>query len=148
MTMHFQKEKLSTCQKEMEPLFLRQYEENEDGEFGLDPDYETYLRLEELDILHIYTVRDGETLVGYLVLIVHEMLHHKGIKYALSDIIYVAPEYRNSRIAAELITMAKYDLQDMGVKRFIMAMKVRQEFRRLLSKLGFHPEEELWEIKL
>lgn len=142
----YNKEKMVTCVSEMKPLFLEQYIENEGGEmFTLNPDYERYQLLEDMDVLHTYVARDDDEIIGYLVVMAQEHLHHKGIKYAISDLIYVAPEHRKSMVAYNMIMIAEEDLKQLGVKRLVIAMKIKQQFRELLSSAGFMPSEELWE---
>ena len=145
---HFDKNTLKTCKESLEPLFLDQYKENEDGQWGLDPDYERYFALEDHGIVHLYVARDEDKPIGYMIVLVQDHLHHRGIKYAVADIFYVTPEYRRSMIAYNLIETVENDLREMGVKRFLIAMKLRHQFRKLLTLCGFYPEEELWEKSL
>lgn len=143
------KESYKACQSELEPLFLEQYAENEpDLGYELDPDYERYVELDDLGWIHTYVARDKGTIVGYLVIVLDWHFHHMTKMYAHSDIIYVHPEYRGGSVARELIKTAGKNLKERGIDRFVITMKIKQQFRSLLAGLDFQPSEELWERKL
>ena len=145
----YQVEPMSTCLDEMKPLLYASWVELEDGEYELDPDYEGYQSLEDLGLLRIFTARSASgKLVGYMLIMINNHMHHKTVKYAMSDLIYVTPEYRDGKAAVGLIEYAKKNLKTDGVKRLIIVMKVEHKFKKLLRYLSFRPIEQLWEIKL
>src|SRR5262245_23443365 len=69
----------------------------------LDPDFSLYLAAEAAGNLRCYTARMDSLLVGYSVFMVRRNLHYRSSLQAIQDILFVAPEYRKSRIGVRLI---------------------------------------------
>ena len=78
------------------PLLLLHYRSVahfKDIEFS--PDYETYLKMDELGMLRIYTARDSDkNMLGYAVFFVRKNMHYKESLQAVQDILFIHPEAR------------------------------------------------------
>lgn len=82
----------------------------------LDPEWATYETLEKSGMLVIYTVRtDNEKLVGYAVFIMRKHLHYRGHSWALNDIVFVHPDYRDGRVGRNLVRFWEKDLKARGI---------------------------------
>jgi len=82
----------------------------------LDPEWPMYEALEKSQRLFIYTVRtDNGKLVGYAVFLLRNHLHYKKHIWALNDIVFVHPDYRDGRIGRRLVQFWEQDLKARGV---------------------------------
>jgi len=82
----------------------------------LDPEWPMYEALEKSQRLFIYTVRtDNGKLVGYAVFLLRNHLHYKKHIWALNDIVFVHPDYRDGRIGRRLVQFWEHDLKARGV---------------------------------
>ncbi|NVN11628.1 GNAT family N-acetyltransferase [Nguyenibacter vanlangensis] len=90
----------------------------------LDPDLETYARLEQAGALHVLTMREGRVLAGYLVALVWPHLHHRGTSHAFFDLYYVRPAYRRWTAGIRLFREAERTLAARGVRRMIAGTKI------------------------
>ncbi len=66
-----------------------------DRDFTIEPDFDCYMRLSEAKNLIVVTVRDDSKLVGFMAGFMHTALHHKHIRCAIGDTIYIEPEFRS-----------------------------------------------------
>lgn len=82
----------------------------------LAPNWLAYQQMEDAKALVIYTVRNEENqLVGYAVFFMRHHIHYKDHIWALNDIVWVHPDYRDGRIGRNLINFWEQDLQSRGV---------------------------------
>lgn len=147
----FQVEKFSDCYLEAIPLLIQHYEEVATHKKGkpLDPDHGRYQMLENEGMLRIFTARDDGKLVGYFVSMVMPHLHYSSTIYAMNDILYIDPAYRGTTLAYRMFKGAMKDLKEnTNTAIVIIHMKVKHQFRGLLTKLGFEQTEENWEVQL
>lgn len=141
-----QLEKFGDCIEDIASKFVAQWEETEmyKDSMPLDPDWEQYAHLAHLGMLQMFVARDDEEAVGYALFMVTNHLHHKDVKVASSDIIYLDPEYRHSSVAFDLLEYSKNSLQEDGVSVLLLNMKSKVPFDSLASKLGYHLEEHMY----
>lgn len=136
----YQKEKLIGILDVMMPMLEKHWDEvagNKD-KIKLDPDYNTYLKMESEGYLHVYTARDEGRLIGYSIFIVTYHLHYQTVKYANNDIIYIEPGYRKSEVGAGLIAQAEQGLMyDEGVDVIMMSMKAKKPFEKTMTRQGY-----------
>jgi GNAT superfamily N-acetyltransferase len=82
----------------------------------LDPDWVAYDSLSKAGMLAIYTVRtEEEKLVGYAVFVLRKHTHYKGHSWAMNDIVFVHPDYRDGRIGRRLAKFWEQDLKNRGI---------------------------------
>ena len=134
----YQTESFSKCLEEMKSLFIEHYNEigNKPDKIKLDPDYDIYQKLEELNLIHLVTVRKDGNIVGYYLSVLSPLLHFKQILNAHNDAIYVQKEHRKGSIGYRLIKYAFEDLKTIGVNMVTIHTKVKQPFDKLCLKLG------------
>jgi Aspartyl/Asparaginyl beta-hydroxylase/Acetyltransferase (GNAT) family len=121
---------------DMTPLHYQEIARNQDV-IPLDPNWEQYLRLEQADILHVYTVRDGQKLVGYHIALIGGHLHYKSTKHAMTDIYFILKEYRNNGIGFEFFKRVEGDLKSLDVVKIATACKLHQNHTQLFLALGY-----------
>jgi hypothetical protein len=115
--MKFAKEKLSEILPEMLPLLESNHEEITGPRYQipLEPNFELYLKLAELNIIHVFTVRENTELLGYALFFVQAPLHYKNKLWALADIIYLHPKARGKFTAIKLLRFCEIELQKLKV---------------------------------
>ena len=140
-----QVEKFADIMDELPWLFARQYGDLVLDKDGLreDPDYQRYLGLEELGVLHCLTARYNGILIGYFFNMVVFHLHHKGIKTCSSDLIYVLPNHRKgSGVGLELLKRGITEMKKLGVGKMYVVAKTGTKLGTLLKHIGFRAIEE------
>jgi GNAT superfamily N-acetyltransferase len=82
----------------------------------LAPLWTSYEALDKSKNMIVYTVRaEEEKLVGYAVFFIRNHLHYKDHLFALNDIIWVHPDYRDGKIGSNLGEFWENDLKSRGV---------------------------------
>ena len=105
--------------------------------YGLEMDWDTYAKLEELGMLKIFTARDGSTLVGYLWVIVSPNIHSKGNYTACDDGLFVASSHRGKSVAVKLIKFVEKCLREDGLKTFHLVGTAEKPIDSLVERLGY-----------
>jgi len=138
--MKFQEEIFTDLQDEVYDLLQIHYKEVAHYlDIPLEPDWETYKKLESIGNLATYTVRDfSNTLIGYSVFFLRHNIHYKSSYQAVQDIIYVDPNYRKSGIGSELIEYCDQMLADKGVQVVYHHVKQSKNFGpKILEPQGY-----------
>jgi len=106
----------------------------------LATDWDQYRQMESCGLLRIFTVRDDGDLVGYDIFIVGPHRHAMGSCVAISDAVYVKPEYRGF---TAVLLMKKSDkaLIDSGVNCIVRNSQTNTKVQSLLQKMGYTPSE-------
>jgi len=137
--MNYQIESIKDLKNEIQPLIEKHWEEialNQD-KVKLNPDWNTYYKIEDLGMLRCYTARVDSTLVGYFCVIVNKHLHYADTSMAMCDVLYIAPARRRGRAGIGLIKFAERNLSAGGTSVLYMNTKDHAPFDNLLIKLGF-----------
>lgn len=136
-------EPLEDILEELKPLLEEHYEEVAmyKDRVKLDPDYEKYLTLSELGILHCVTVRDKGVLIGYFITFIQPHLHYQETLYGVNDILFLEPSYRGSDVAVKLFMFAEERLRDEGVDVLVLHMKTSLPFEGLAKFLHYDKAE-------
>jgi len=139
----FQEEPLVDCLEEMKPLLSEHWDEIalHKDKIKLNPDYDKYLLLDSLGMLHVVTARDGDLLVGYFISFLQPHMHYKDHTFAMNDILYIHPEYRKGSAGYKLFKYAEKSLKEIGVHVLMIHAKVKNDFKPLMDKLGFNRVE-------
>ena len=142
----YQQEFLETCVDDIQELIRLHWEEiaTSKDKIKLNPDYDAYERLEQANILKIFTARDDGKLVGYFVVIVGVNLHYKDHLFAENDIIYLHKDYRKGFTGIKLIKFVEKYLKQDGVSVLKLNTKVHQPFDQLMSYLKFDLVERVY----
>lgn len=104
----------------------------------LKPDVNRYKQMQELGIIkNIVAYVDGE-IVGYSVLIIMPHLHYMDDKYAMVDVIYVDPAYRNSSIGVRLIDKSEELAKREGSSLILHHVKPHhQTLGKIIARKGY-----------
>jgi len=144
--MKYQQEFLDQVENDILVLIDLHYKEIalNQSKVKLNPDWDVYRSLEEQGKLKIFTARDGETLVGYFVVVVGVNMHYKDHTFACNDIIFMHKDYRKGFAGIKLIKFAKKCLTEDGVSVLTINTKVHQPFDKVLERLGFNLIERVY----
>jgi hypothetical protein len=135
-----QVEKFSDIMVELPELFSEQYSELVVDKDGLtdDADYQRYVGLEKLQVLHCITARHNGKLIGYFFNMVVYHLQHRGMKTSMSDLIYILPEYRKGTgVGLSLLRAGVTEMRKLGVKKMYVTAKINTALGVVLNKLKF-----------
>lgn len=137
--MNFRRERAHDVFEEMKPLFQKHWEEiSFYKDIPLDPDFSTYLKMEDAGVLRVFTAREDDgTLVGYQVYFIKHNLHYKSSLQALQDIIFIDPSKRGM-FGAKFIFWAEEQLKSYGVQLVCQHLKVATpKTIELFKRLGY-----------
>lgn len=133
----FQREPLSIeLLDEMLPLLVKHYKEIAHyQDIPLEPDYDSYIRMEEMDMVRAYTARDEGGLIGYAVFLVRSNIHYKSSKQAVQDVLYIDPSKRG--FGYKFIMWCDLQLKADAVQVVYHHAKTEHNFGPLLEKQGY-----------
>lgn len=141
----YQEEAYSKCLPELMALYPEHYDElSVTKVFELEPNYEVYKQLEQLNILKLITCRDDNKLLGYILFIVTPHLHYKSCITAVEDIYFLKKEYRKGRVGIRMFQFAEKFLKEIKVNRIIYGTKVHLDNSKLFEYLGYSFFEKLY----
>lgn len=142
---------------EIRPLAQKCWEESTDfkaescafyGErdFQIEPDFDTYTRLSNSQLLTVITLRAQEQLVGYLTGFMHKALHHKHIQCAVVDSVYIEPRYRTyGPVVAERF---EKDMRSKGVQIISWPVHTNGPIYQVLKARGYVGDDVVMEKRL
>ncbi len=139
----YQVETLEDFRDEIQPLLESHCDEvhHFKDDIPLSVDWEKYQALDKAGILHSVIVRDEGKLIGYFISFINTNMHYKEHSYAVNDILYVEPEYRNSSVAYNMFKYAEKCYKELGVSVFTVHMKKSKTFETLCSAVGLEEIE-------
>lgn len=106
----------------------------------LDPDIETYVKLEDAGKLLSLGVFDYEELIGYSVNIVTRNLHYD-LLTCQNDVLYLAPEHRLGPLGLRLIRDTERHAREVGAKIMLWHAKQATALDGLLPRLDYQVQE-------
>ena len=134
----FQEETLEQIHdKELEDMLELHTEELSKFSVSLNPDWERYQQIEDIDALHIVTARDNEKLIGYYVSIITTHHHYKDALIAENDVHYILPKYRKGWLGYKFLKRAIQFLKDRNVDIILHTMKADHSYLPITKRLGF-----------
>jgi len=135
----YQEESAQDCLEEIKPLIEMHWEEIAlyKDKIKLNPDFDKYLLLDSMGMLHILTARDDDKLIGYFISFIQPSMHYKESVFATNDILYIDPTYRKGSVGYKLFKKAEKSLKEIGVDVIIIHAKVNNDFKPLMDKLGY-----------
>jgi hypothetical protein len=136
-------EPLAGFLEELKPILARHTAEVDDYLRGngtmLNPEYDEYLELDAAGVIQCVVARDNkQKIAGYVLYIIADHNHYKGVKFGTCDMIYVSPFHRKTGVAIDMITFAEYNF---GCDYMTLADKVGHEFPGLIKAVGYTPLE-------
>lgn len=127
-------EALDSCLPDISGL-LESHHREVGERFDLDPDIQTYRALETS--LRIYTARREGLLIGYATFIVCATnLHHKGLRSAANDSLYIMPSCRGFT-GSLLMAYAEAQLKAEGIKVVTIHVPKVNDWTPLAIKWGY-----------
>ena len=143
----YKQEFLNSVKNDIHSLLELDWKEIEHNKtnFPLDPDWDMYHKLEELNILRIFTCRDGDRLVGYFVPHIIPNIHSRGNIIAVAEIIYVLEEYRSGMTGYKLFKFAEKCIKEDGVKILHVTTTEKNPIDPMMKRLGYSKVETKFE---
>lgn len=123
--------------EEVKPLLEKHWDEiSHFKDIPLDPDYDLYLKMQQLKMIHCYSMRQPNgALSGYAVYFVRPNMHYKQCLTATEDIIFVDPEKRGYGMF--FISWCDEQLKKLGVQVVTHHIKVAFDWSRSLMRKGY-----------
>ena len=100
------------------------------------------------DQLLVIVARRGSELVGFLLYIIANSPHHKGLTFAECDSIVTSRHVRGQGVGSGLVDYALPVLIALGVDRVIHRYRRVYDTTPLFEKLGFKAEETVYTKRL
>ena len=111
----------------------------------LNVDKERYLAANAAGIARAYTMRDDDgTLVGYAGVILNKHLHYKDDVFAMVDVLYIEPEYRNGLSAVKFMKWVEANIKEIGVSVMTYHIKSFHDYPAIFERLGFEKIEYIY----
>lgn len=110
----------------------------------LDPDYNAYLNAAEAGYAVVYTAREGEKLIGYILYWVN--IHpHYSILIATQDVLFLHKDYRKGRTGIKLLKYSEKKLkEDYDIKVIVQHTKKIKALDSLFNYLGYSEAEAVY----
>jgi len=146
MSISIQIEDWRFVQPDLAVLCIRHWEEiahNKDL-IALEPDWDRYQLMSDAGMLSVTAARNDSELIGYQVYIINNHLHYKSSKTALSDILYLAPEYRQGTLGIRIMKTAEEELKRLGVQRVMQNVKLANDWGVILERMDYKPFERIY----
>lgn len=125
---------------EAKPLLVEHHKELAlyQGDIPLDPDYEFFARADDIGAAITIVGRTaGGTLVGYALYFIKEHHHYRGHRWAVSDLFWLAPEYRRFGNGKALFKAIEVELKAAGAVVMHTTLKVSNPAAKyLLESMG------------
>jgi len=148
--MDFAIENLAKVRREIEPLLEEHWKEialNKEI-IKLNPDWDGYARLDNVNALRIYTARKDDKLMGYFVVIVSKSLHYRDHLFANNDIIFLTKAASKGLTGVKLIKFAIDSLAAESITKLHINTKAHQPFDAILERLNFEEIERVYSLVL
>jgi len=134
----YKEENLKDFLEEVKPILESHYDElSVTKSFKLNPNYEHYFKLQEMNMLFCMTCRLENELIGYIAFFLYPHMHYYDCLTAMEDLYYVQKEHRQGRVGLKLFTESEKILKNKGVNRIILSCKTHQDHTKLFEHLGY-----------
>jgi GNAT superfamily N-acetyltransferase len=137
----FASERVAAVWGEVLPLLAQHWVEvSNERDFPFLPDAEFYCKADESGLLRSFTVRDkARTLIGYAVYFVTVHQHHKQIRWAQQDGIFIRKDRRG--FGSRFISWCDDQLKQEGVRLISRHVKAGHDFSPALKRLGYEIDD-------
>ena len=139
----FQREPLRAVIDDVQPLLQLHYEEvalHRDV-IKLNPRWDQYFLLEQIESFAVYTARDDGALVGYNAFFVNHHMHYEDLVVAHNDVLFLHPASRRGTTALCFIDYTEQALQALGARKVGYHIKLAHDWRPILHRRGYQDEE-------
>ena len=107
----------------------------------LDPNFRAYQQADQDGTVVMFALRDGGALVGYNTFWIYNHPHHSGTVFAVNDMLYIKPEYRNGLSSSNMLWFCEEVLKEKGANVITYHMKPHKSFTKLMDYLGYEHTE-------
>lgn len=101
-----------------------------------NPQWDTYRHLEEIGLMRVVGAFDGDTLVGFVFVLV-SVLPHFGKPVASSESVFVRPESRKHGTGTRLLRAAETMAKEMGADGFLVSAPTGSRLERIMPHQGY-----------
>lgn len=108
-----------------------------DDHIPLDFNWDTYIRLDADNIIHLTVGRDDDKMIAAALYLILQNVKHRTILAAHCDTFAVAREYRGKGIGKRLFAAVEPLLSELGVKQIYNSYREVYHTKPLFEKLGF-----------
>lgn len=138
----FAVEKMEDIQEEMKPLHRAHFEETEGHRHQLElkPDYDLFAKYERAGRYVLFTLRNGEKLVGDCAMYIAKSAHTQTL-LSREDTLYLLPEARKGRVANRFVAYVENSLRQIGVCEINITVKTVNKAGRFFRMLGYKHTE-------
>lgn len=108
-------------------------------DFKLKLDMRQYTAYNREGLYRVFTVfdTDKDQYVGYLGCLIHPLPHSENIIAAITDAIFLLPEYRKGTLGIRLVKYAEKALKDLGVHVLELGTNARYDLSSFCKRLGY-----------
>lgn len=104
----------------------------------LKPDIVRYQSLQDAGFLYNIVAYDEDLMVGYAVVLIMPHLHYSDDKFAMVDVIYTDPNFRNSKLGITLINRVEEMCKEQKVSVLTYHTKPSHNtIEKILHRKGF-----------
>lgn len=129
-------EKLSTIQEEALPLLTKHYHEiSYHPDLPLDIDWERYESLETSGNFMVFTARTQGKLIGYNAFYILNHGHHKTVKHAIQDAIFIEKDCRG--FGKHFIQWCDETLKALGTRIVYQHLSAAHNYGAMLEDQGY-----------
>ncbi len=112
------------------------------NQIPLNPDWESYQRMEDVGDLVCFTARDNAELIGYSFFFLKWHIHYSNTRFAHNDVLYVHPNYRKgTSIGKDLIKYSEAELKNYGIDKVIWHIKCDHDWSAIMLRMGYRKDE-------
>ncbi len=147
-TLIFQRERAHDVIDEIYPLLRKHYDEvSANKDIKLDPNWEGYMKLEDADMLRLFTVRTNEhVLIGYNCYFLNFTLHSSLSLQAVQDVLYIDKEQRG--FGRSFIDWCAHELKKDNVQVMYSHIQATHNFGPMLESIGYKLTNLVYEKRL
>lgn len=144
--MLFYRENFIQIYPELLPLAEQHYKEIawRQDKIPLVVDFDRYAIMTNLGKLIAFTGRDVNRLVAYAVFFIDQHMHYNSTRFAMNDVLFVHPQYRNRGNGREFINFCEKELTSLGVQVMTLHIKPQLDFGPLVQAEGFEIGDRVW----
>jgi len=124
-------------------LFKEHYEEIalNKSVMTLLPNWDKYYALEQSNQLFCLGAFSGEQCIGYSINFFTNHLHYKELFYMQNDLLFVAEEYRKTRVGLDLIRETEKQAFAKGAEMMLWHAKENTALSGLMPRLGYKVQD-------
>ena len=105
------------------------------SDIALNVNWNQFIKLEEVGVLKTYGIRENDFLVGYALFFVNYSMEYSDSLQASMNNIFIHPDHRGQGL--DFIQWCDEQLKEEGVQVVYHHVKVKNDYGKLLNKLGY-----------